>query len=152
MSLREKINQQLIAALKEKNKTLVSTLRLIFSAIKDRDIANRSKENKDSIKDPEIINLLKKMKKQRQESLKLYKQGGRLELSKIENDEIKIIDSFLPKQLGKEETKRICKDIMESLGATSIKDIGKIMGELKKNYADSLDFAKAGLILKEILK
>ena len=151
MSLREKINQQLIAALKEKNKILVSTLRLILSGIKDKDIANRSKENKDGIKDPEIINLLKKMKKQRQESSILYKQGGRTELLNIENDEIKIIESFLPKQLGEEETKKICKDIVESLGATSIKDMGKIMGALKKEYSDVIDFSKVNTIVKGLL-
>jgi uncharacterized protein len=151
MSLREKINQQLITALKEKNKILVSTLRLILSGIKDKDIANRSKENKDGIKDPEIINLLKKMKKQRQESSVLYKQGGRTELLNIENDEIKIIESFLPKQLGEEETKKICKDIVESLGATSIKDMGKIMGALKKEYSDVIDFSKVNTIVKGLL-
>ena len=151
MSLREKINQQLIAALKEKNKTLVSTLRLIFSAIKDRDIANRSKENKDSIKDPEIINLLKKMKKQRQESSDFYRQGGRQELLEIENGEIKIIDSFLPKLLSEEETKKICKNTIDELGASSIKDMGKIMGLIKKKYSDSIDFSKVNVIVKGLL-
>ena len=122
-----------------------------MSGIKDKDIANRSKENKDGIKDPEIINLLKKMKKQRQESSILYKQGGRTELLNIENDEIKIIESFLPKQLGEEETKKICKDIVESLGATSIKDMGKIMGALKKEYSDVIDFSKVNTIVKGLL-
>ena len=151
MSLREKINKDFNIALKDKNKILVSTLRLILSGIKDKDIANRSKENKDGIKDPEIINLLKKMKKQRQESSILYKQGGRTELLNIENDEIKIIESFLPKQLGEEETKKICKDIVESLGATSIKDMGKIMGALKKEYSDVIDFSKVNTIVKGLL-
>jgi len=151
MSLREKINKQLITALKEKNKTLVSTLRLILSGIKDRDIANRTKDSKDGIKDPEIIILLKKMKKQRQESSDLYKQGGRQELLEIENEEIKIIDSFLPKQLGDKETEMICKQAVESLGAVSIKDMGKIMGVLKKDYSDVIDFSKVNIIVKGLL-
>ena len=100
MSLREKINEQFNTALKSKNKTLISTLRLVLAAIKERDIANRSAEKKEDIKDPEILKVLQKMKKQRQESADLYKKGERMELFKIEENEIKIIDSFLPKQLN----------------------------------------------------
>ena len=133
MSLREKINQQFNTALKNKNKTLVSTLRLILAAIKERDIANRTSGKKEEVKDPEIIKVLQKMKKQRQDSADLYKKGGRQELLNIEEEEIKIIDTFLPKQLSEEETKKICKEIIESVGASSIKDMGKIMGTLKKN-------------------
>ena len=127
MSLREKINQQFNTALKNKNKTLVSTLRLILAAIKERDIANRTSGKKEEVKDPEIIKVLQKMKKQRQDSADLYKKGGRQELLNIEEEEIKIIDTFLPKQLSEEETKKICKEIIESVGASSIKDMGKIM-------------------------
>ena len=151
MSLREKINQQFNTALKNKEKTLVSTLRLIMAAIKDRDIANRSGEKKGESKDQEIIKVLQKMKKQRQDSASLYKKGGREELLKIEEDEIKIIDTFLPKQLSEEETKKICKEIIESLGASSIKDMGKIMGSLKQKYSDSIDFSKANIIIKGLL-
>ena len=104
MSLREKINEQFNAALKNKNKTLISTLRLIMAAIKERDIANRTAEKKEAVKDPEIIKVLRKMKKQRQDSVVLYKKGERQELLEAEEAEIKIIDTFLPKQLNEEET------------------------------------------------
>ena len=151
MSLREKINQQFNTALKNKEKTLVSTLRLIIAAIKDKDIANRSGEKKGESKDQEIIKVLQKMKKQRQDSADLYKKGGREELLKVEEEEIKIIDAFLPKQLSEAETKKICKEIIESSGASSIKDMGKIMGSLKKKYSDSIDFSKANIIIKGLL-
>ena len=151
MSLREKISEQYSTALKNKNKTLISTLRLIMAAIKEKDIANRSGTNKEAIKDPEIIKVLKKMKKQRQDSADLYKKGGRQELLEVENEEIKIIESYLPKQLGEEETKKICKEIVESLGASSMKDMGKIMGSLKQKYSDSVDFSKVNAIVKGLL-
>ena len=151
MSLREKINLQFNAALKNKEKTLVSTLRLILAAIKEKDIANRSGEKKEESKDQEIIKVLQKMKKQRQDSADLYKKGGREELLNIEEGEIKIIDTFLPTQLSEEETKKICKEIIESTGASSIKDMGKIMGALKKKYSDSIDFSKANIIIKGLL-
>ena len=151
MSLREKINEQFTVALKNKNKTLVSTLRLILTAVKERDIANRSKASKEEVKDPEIIKVLRKMKKQRQDSADLYKKGGRQELQEAENKEIKIIESFLPKQLGEDETKKICKEMIESLEISSIKDMGKIMGALKKKYSDSIDFSKVNIIVKGLL-
>ena len=151
MSLREKIYEQFNTALKSKNKTLISTLRLVLAAIKERDIANRSAEKKEDIKDPEILKVLQKMKKQRQESADLYKKGGRQELLEVEEAEIKIIDTFLPKQLSEEETKKICKEIIESLGASSIKDMGKIMGQLKQKYSDSIDFSKVNVIVKSLL-
>ena len=148
MSLREKINEQYRSALKNKNKNLISTLRLVLSAIKDKDIANRTSEKKETANDAEIVQVLRKMKKQRQDSADLYKKGGREELFKAEEEEIKIIDSFLPKQLSEEETKKICKETIESLGASSIKDMGKIMGTLKKKYADTIDFSKVNIIVK----
>ena len=151
MSLREKINEQFTAALKNKNKTLISTLRLILAAIKERDIANRSGVNKEGVKDPENIKVLRKMKKQRQDSAKLYQKGGRQELQEAENEEIKIIEAFLPKQLGEDETKKICKEMIESLEASSIKDMGKIMGALKQKYSDSIDFSKVNIIVKGLL-
>ena len=151
MPLREKINQQFNAALKNKKKTLVSTLRLILAAIKERDIANRTSGKKEEVKDQEIIKVLQKMKKQRQDSADLYKKGGRQELLNIEEEEMKIINTFLPKQLSEEETKKICKEIIESVGASSIKDMGKIMGTLKKKYSDSIDFSKANIIIKGLL-
>ncbi len=152
MSIREKINQQFITALKSKDKTLVSTLRLILAAIKERDIANRSGGKKEDIKDQEILRVLIKMKKQRQDSADLYKKGGRQELLQTEIDEIKIIDSYLPKQLTEDEIRKICKETIESLKASSIKDMGKIMGVLKKKYAESIDFSKVNLIIKDLLK
>jgi len=151
MSLREKINEQFNTALKSKNKTLISTFRLILAAIKEKDIANRTGKNKEVIKDPEIIKVLKKMKKQRQDSADLYKKGNRQELLDAEEAEIKIIDTFLPKQLSDEETKKICKQIIESSGASSIKDMGKIMGLLKQKYSDTIDFSKVNLIVKGLL-
>jgi len=151
MSLREKINEQYNSALKNKNRNLISTLRLILSAIKDKDIANRTSEKKESAKDDEIVKILRKMQKQRQDSANLYKKGLRPDLLKIEEGEIKIIDSFLPKQLNEEETKKICKEIIESLGASSIKEMGKIMGTLKQKYPDSIDFSKVSIIVKDLL-
>jgi uncharacterized protein YqeY len=151
MTLREKINEQFNSALKSKNKTLISTLRLVLSAIKDKDIANRSGEKKDNVKDDEIIKLLRKMKKQRQESADLYKKGGRQELLQVEQEEIKVIDLYLPKQLGEEDTQKICKEIISSLGVTSLKDMGKIMGALKKQHSDTIDFSKVNIIIKGLL-
>ena len=151
MSLREKINEQLNVALKNKNKTLISTLRLILAAIKEGDIANRTTEKREGIKDTEIIKILRKMKKQRQDSIVLYKKGERLELSAAEEAEITVIDTFLPKQLNEEETKKICKEAIESLGASNIKDMGKIMGSLKQKYSDSIDFSKVNVIVKSLL-
>ena len=151
MTLREKINEQFNTALKSKNKTLVSTFRLILAAIKERDIANRTSEKKEAVKDVEIIKVLRKMKKQRQDSAELYKRGERQELLEVEEAEIKIIDSFLPKQLNEDETKKICKEAIESLGASSIKDMGKIMGQIKQKYSDSIDFSKVNVIVKGLL-
>ena len=151
MSLREKINAQFNTALKSRNKTLVSTLRLILAAIKERDIANRTSEKKEVVKDEEIIKVLRRMRKQRQESANLYKKGERQELLEAEETEIKIIDMFLPKQLNEEETKKICKETIESLGASSVKDIGKIMGALKQKYSNSIDFSKVNTIVKGLL-
>jgi hypothetical protein len=151
MALREKINQQFNTALKNRNKTLVSTLRLIVAAIKERDIANRKGGKKEEVKDQEIIKVLQKMKKQRQDSASLYEKGGRQELLNVEKAEIEVIDTFLPKQLNEEETKKICKEIIESIGASSIKDMGKIMGSLKKKHSDSIDFSKANVIIKGLL-
>ena len=151
MPLREKINEQFNTALKSKNKSLISTLRLVLAAIKDKDIANRTSEKKELAKDEEIIKILRKMKKQRQDSSDMYKKGGRQELLEAEQEEIKIIDSFLPKQFNEEETKKICKEQIDLLGVNNIKDMGKIMGSLKKKYSDSMDFSKVNLIIKDLL-
>ena len=151
MSLREKISEQLNTALKNKNKALISTLRLVLAAIKERDIANRTSEKKEGVNEVEIIKVLRKMKKQREDSVDLYRKGGRQELLDIEEAEIKIIDSFLPKQISEEETKQISKEVIKSVGTSSIKDMGKIMGALKKKYSDTIDFSKANIIIKGLL-
>ena len=151
MSIRDKINKEFNLALKKQDKAMVSTLRLISAAIKDKDIASRGQNNQKGIKDDEIIQLLRKMIKQRKESAALYEKAGRKELLDVENQEISIINSFLPKQLGEEETKKICEETIKSLGASSVKDMGKIMGSLKKNYPDSIDFSKVNLIVKNLL-
>ena len=151
MSLREKINEQFNSSLKSKNKSSISTFRLILTAIKDSDIANRTSGKKEEIKDVDIIKVLRRMKKQRQDSINLYEKGGRQELLEAEKEEIKIIETFLPKQMNEDETKKICKQAIESLGASSIKDMGKIMGFLKKEYSDTIDFSKVNVIIKGLL-
>ena len=151
MSLKKKIEEKLNKALKEKDKNVYPTLRLIVSAIKDAEIANRTKENKE-ISDSDMTAILKKMIKQRNESCDIYKKAGRLELLNNETKEIEIINVFLPKQLSDEETKKICEETVKSVGAVSMKDMGKVMGALKKNYFDTLDFSKVSPIIKELLK
>ena len=151
MDLKNKINLDYNEALKAKDKSKISTYRLILSGIKDLDISNRSNPDKKETDDEGIKKLLKKMIKQRAESIDIYKKNNREDLLKIEENEHKILSSYLPKQLSEEETKKICSEVSQKLGATSIKDMGKVMGELKKNYSDTLDFSKAGSILKEIL-
>ena len=150
MSLRKKIEDKLNDALRAKDKNIYPTLRLIVSAIKDAEIAGRTKGQKE-IKDSDIISLLKKMIKQRNESCEVYEKAGRNELLENEKKEIEVINTFLPKQLNEEETKKICQDTIKSVGATSMKDMGKIMGALKSKYADTLDFSKVSSILKGLL-
>ena len=151
MSLKDKIDTDYKNALKSKDKIQISTYRLILSGIKDLDISNRSGPNKKDTNDEDIKKLLKKMLKQRYESIDIYKKNNRKDLLEVEEKESEILSSYLPKQLSEEETKKICTETVSKLGANSIKDMGKVMGELKKQHADSLDFAKAGSILKELL-
>ena len=151
MPIRETIEAEYKNALKAKNKTKISTYRLILSSIKDLDISNRSGPNKKETDDEDIKKLLKKMVKQRAESIDIYKKNNRTDLLDVEQKEYDIIARFLPKQLGEEETKKICVDIISKLGASSVKDMGKVMGELKKIHADEIDFAKAGPLIKELL-
>ena len=129
----------------------ISTYRLILSSIKDLDIINRSGPNKKETDDEDIKKLLKKMMKQRAESIDIYKKNNRSDLLEIEQNEFNILSSFLPKQLNDEDTKKICEETISKLGASSIKDVGKVMGELKKKHADEIDFSKAGTLLKELL-
>ena len=151
MDLKNKINLDYNEALKAKDKSKISTYRLILSGIKDLDILNRSNPDKKETDDEGIKKLLKKMIKQRAESIDIYKKNNREDLLKIEENEYKILSSYLPKQLSEEETKKICSEVAQKIGASSIKDMGKVMGELKKDYSDTLDFSKAGLYLKETL-
>ena len=151
MSLKETIETEYKNALKAKDKSKISTYRLILSSIKDLDISNRSGPNKKETDDDDIKKLLKKMVKQRAESIEIYKNNNRTDLLEIEQNESDILTGFLPKQLGDEETKKICTDLIAKLGASSVKDMGKVMGELKKLHSDEIDFAKAGHLLKELL-
>ena len=151
MSLKETIETEYKNALKSKDKIKISTYRLILSSIKDVDILNRSGPNKKETDDEDIKKLLKKMMKQRAESIDIYKKNNRSDLLEIEQNEFNILSSFLPKQLNDEDTKKICEKIISKLGANSIKDMGKVMGELKKQYADEIDFSKAGTLLKQLL-
>ena len=151
MSLKDKIDTDYKNALKSKDKIQISTFRLILSGIKDLDISNRSGPNKKDTDDGDIKKLLKKMIKQRSESIDIYKKNNRKDLLEVEQKESEILSGYLPKQLIEEETKKICTQAVSKIGASSIKDMWKVMGELKKQYADSLDFAIAGSLLKELL-
>ena len=151
MSLKETIETEYKNALKSKDKSKISTYRLILSSIKDLDISNRSGPNKKETDDEDIKKLFKKMVKQRAESIDIYKKNNRLDLLEVEQNEYDILTSFLPKQLSEEETKKICADVISKIGANSLKDMGKVMGELKKTHADEIDFSKAGSMIKELL-
>ena len=150
MTLQNKIETKLNEALKNKDKKTYSTLRLVVAAIKDTLIAKKIKD-KQTLSDNDLISLLKKMVKQRNDSCEAYKKGGRDELVENEMTEIKIINDFLPKQLSEEETKKICLDTIKTLGASSVKDMGKVMGALKKQHSDVLDFSKVSKIIKDNL-
>ena len=151
MSLREKIETDHKNALKSKDKNKISTYRLILSGIKDLDINNRSGPNKKDTDDEDIKKLLKKMIKQRSESIEVYKKNNRNDLLEIEENEVNVLSEYLPKQMSEEETISICKQIIEKTGANSIKEMGKVMGELKQNYSDTIDFSKAGALIKDLL-
>jgi uncharacterized protein YqeY len=150
MPLKKQIEDKLNEALKAKDKNTYPTLRLIVSAIKDAEIAGRSKGQKE-VKDSDITGILKKMIKQRNESCEVYKKAGRTELLESETKEINVINTFLPKQLSEDETKKICEEVIKSVGASSMKDMGKVMGMLKSKHADTLDFSKVSGIIKGLL-
>ena len=151
MSLKETIETEYKKSLKSKDKTKISTYRLILSSIKDLDILNRSGPNKKETDDEDIKILFKKMMKQRAESIEIYKKNNRSDLLEVEQNEYDILSSFLPKQLNEEDTNKICEEIISKVGANSVKDMGKIMGELKKQHADEIDFSKAGEMIKQLL-
>ena len=150
MSLKKQIEEKLNEALKTKDKNTYPTLRLVVSAIKDAEIASRTKGQK-AMSDSDIMAILKKMIKQRNESCEVYKKAGRNELLENETKEIEVISNFLPKQLSEEETKKLCQEAVKSSGASSMKDMGKVMGILKSKHADTLDFSKVSSIIKELL-
>ena len=151
MSLKQTIENEYKNALKSKDKNKISTYRLILSSIKDLDIVNRSGPNKKETDDDDIKKLIKKMVKQRTESIDIYKKNDRKDLLEVEQNEYNILTGFLPKQLGEDETKKICIEVISKLGANSVKDMGKVIGELKKLHSDEIDFAKAGPLIKELL-
>ena len=151
MSLRDKIDNDYKNALKSKDKNKISTYRLILSGVKDLDINNRSGPNKKETDDDDIKKLLKKMIKQRSESIEIYKKNNRSDLLEIEQAELNVLSDYIPKQLSEADTEKICKEIIKNSEASSLKDMGKVMGELKKNYADTIDFSKAGQIIKNLL-
>ena len=150
MSLKQQIESKLNEALKAKDKSTYPTLRLIVSAIKDAEIAGRSKGQKE-VTDSDVTAILKKMIKQRNESCEVYKKAGRKELLESETREIEVISIFLPKQLSEEETRKICQETVKAVNASSMKDMGKVMGALKSKHADTIDFSKVSSIIKELL-
>lgn len=146
--LREKFTEALKTAMKAKNERAVSAVRLIMAKLKERDIEARPKGNAAGIPDPEIVQMMQGMVKQRRESIELYEQGKRPELAQIEREEIGVIESFMPKQLSDAEMASAIKAALGETGATSIKDMGKVMAALKSRYAGTMDFGKAGGMVK----
>ena len=149
--IREEIKKQLVEAMKAGQKEKVDTLRLINSTIKDKDIADRTKGNMDGISDDAILSVLQGMIKQRKESIALYTQGGRTELAEAEQKEVDIIQSFLPKQMDSDEMREAIKAAITETGATSMKDMGKVMGALRGKYAGKMDFGAASSEIKALL-
>jgi uncharacterized protein YqeY len=151
MGLREQFNEQMKEAMKAKDTRRVSTLRMVQAALKDKDIANRTESSREGIGDDEVLSLLAKMVKQREESAAAFEGGGRPEMAKAEREEIEIIRSFMPKQMSVEESKAAVQAVIAEVGAASIKDMGKVMAALKERYAGQMDFAKASGMTKELL-
>ncbi|MAF96633.1 MAG: glutamyl-tRNA amidotransferase [Rhodospirillaceae bacterium] len=149
--LRTRLSDALKAAMKEKDERSVSTLRLILAALKDQDIAARGKGNKEGLTDDQVLGLLQSMIKQRRDSIKLYEQGGRMELSQREAEEIAVIEEFLPEQMSDDEMAAVITGIIGEVGAESLKDMGKVMTALKEQHAGQMDFAKASAMVKERL-
>jgi len=151
MGLREQFNDSLKEAMKAKDQKRVGTLRLVLAALKERDIANRSEESRAGISDDDILGLLAKMIKQREDSIAAYEAGGRPELAKAERDEIDIIRGYMPKQMGADEMKAAIAKVIAETGAAQMKDMGKVMGALKERFAGQMDFGKASAAVKEAL-
>jgi len=148
MTLREKLNSGLKDAMKAKDTARLSTLRLINAAIKDREIAERGKGDEVTVSEVDVLGILGKMVKQRQESARAYEEGGRLELAEKERSEISIIEDYLPKQLSEEESAEAVKKAIADTGADSIRDMGKVMGALKSKYTGQMDFSRVGGLVK----
>ena len=149
--MREIISAALKDALKAQDRRRISTLRLIQAAIQDRDIANRG-AGKDPVRDDEGLQILAKMVKQRQESAKAFEEGQRIDLAEQEREEIAIIGEFLPKQLGEDQVKQACREVIDEVGAGGLKDMGRCMAALKEKFAGQMDFAKASGIVKDMLQ
>jgi uncharacterized protein YqeY len=151
MGLREQFNEQIKEAMKAKDARRLSTLRMVTAALKDRDIAARTETSRELLGDDEILQLLAKMIKQREESAAAYDTGNRPELAAGEREEIDIIRSFMPKQMSAEETKAAAQAVVNETGATAMKDMGKVMAAMKERFAGQMDFAKASAVVKDIL-
>ncbi|WP_029014293.1 GatB/YqeY domain-containing protein [Niveispirillum irakense] len=149
--LRQTLNEALKDAMRAKDQRAVATVRLILAALKDRDIAARSRGVMDGVDDAEILAMLQTMVKQRKESITMYQQGGRAELAQQEAEEITVIERFLPQQFGEDETRETVAALISELGATGVKDMGKVMAELRGRYAGQMDFTKASAIVREKL-
>jgi uncharacterized protein YqeY len=149
--LRERLNEALREALKARRQREVSTVRMVLATLKDRDIAARPQGNANGIDDGQIVTMLKGMIKQRQESIVLYRQGGREELAAQEAEEIAIIEGFMPKQMDEAEAEAAIKAAIAATGAASIKDMGKVMAELRVHHAATMDFGRAGAMVKRLL-
>lgn len=151
MSLREKFTEDMKQAMRDRNEVGLSTLRLIIAAIKDKDIAARTAESREGIRDEQILSLLQAMVKQRRESIRLYEQGGRPELAAREAAEITVIESYLPRELPEDEMKAVIQKVIAATGASGVRDMGKVMAELKAKYSGQMDFSKVGGLVKEKL-
>jgi uncharacterized protein len=149
--MRDIINEAVKDAMRSKEKLRLSTLRLINAAIKDKDIALRMEDRPDGVSSSEILQILGKMVKQRQESARAYEEGGRLELAQQELSEIKIIEEFLPRQLSDEDVAKAIEAVISDIGATSIRDMGKVMASLKETYTGQMDFGQVGAKIKSLL-
>ncbi|MDF1748072.1 MAG: GatB/YqeY domain-containing protein [Alphaproteobacteria bacterium] len=149
--MRDALTQALKESMRAKDERAVSTLRLILAALKDRDIAARSKGNSTGISDDEVLQMLQSMVKQRRESIAMYEQGGRLELAEREQQEIDVIQRYLPKQMTDEEIEEAVLSLIKEMDASGLKQMGAVMGELRDRYAGQMDFAKASPIVKSAL-
>jgi uncharacterized protein len=151
MALRERLNDQLKESMRAKNQKRVSTLRMVLAALKDKDIAARTETNREGVPDDEVLSLLAKMIKQREESATAFESGGRPELAASEREEISIIREFMPQQMSGEEARAAAQAVIAELGASSMKDMGRVMAALKERYAGQMDFAKASGVVKDLL-